>query len=387
MRLIYLIFLVSTSLMALQEGVVLYDRPGFKGDAEVFFHSDPDLSDNLVGNDQAASIIVPEGMTIILYEHKNFKGQSVTLNRNHRNLSELGLAGKLSSIWIVAGSEAHQNRGVLLFSETDFHGSAERLTADDPDLRDNSTGNDRLRSLKIPPGWTVTLYEKSNFKGRSETLRQDDPDLSNNNLGLDRVSSLRISIGQGGQEAGVTLYSNSLFKGKSETLTGDDPDLSDNRIGNDSLSSIEIPPGYEVTLFEHRNYSGRSVILDQSVQNLDGLSPGNDKVSSIRVRRQEPENRQVLLFSGPDFSGHPVAITGDCASLSQSEIGNDNLCSIKIPRGFRVILFEHSGFKGRSEVLYANDDDLSNNHIGLRTSSIRLETISRRNQAPKIPEP
>ncbi len=290
MRYLYLsLSLIFAMSLAASEGVVLYEKHGYLGKSEVFYESDPDLRDNLIGNDRAGAIRIPQGCTVILYEHKNYKGRHFQLTRDMARLNRLGMGDRVSSIWIEWEEVRPGADGcVTLFSEKNYRGREEALTGDDPDLRNNRVRNDRISSILIPHGWTVILFEHKNYGGRSEILRGDDPDLSNNPIGLGRASSIQIKRSRGShvqRSQPVTLYQHSNFRGRQEFLFEDDPDLGDNRIGNDSLSSIQIPHGVVVTLYEHVNFRGRSVELTDSVKDLKGFGVGNDAASSIRITR------------------------------------------------------------------------------------------------------
>lgn len=55
-------------------------------------------------------------------------------------------------------------------------------------------GNDRLSSIRIPDGFTVTLYEHGNFKGRTVTCTEDVPFLKNSPYKFnDITSSIKIT--------------------------------------------------------------------------------------------------------------------------------------------------------------------------------------------------
>ena len=39
--------------------------------------------------------------------------------------------------------------------------------------RDIKIGNDRISSIRVPNGWSVTVYKSNNFEGSSETYTRD----------------------------------------------------------------------------------------------------------------------------------------------------------------------------------------------------------------------
>jgi len=52
---------------------------------------------------------------------------------------------------------------------------------------------------------------------------------------------------------------------------------------NDRCSGVYVPAGYKVTLYEHTNYSGKSITLECGYHNIHTLDGWNDVVSSLRV--------------------------------------------------------------------------------------------------------
>ncbi len=55
-------------------------------------------------------------------------------------------------------------------------------------------------------------------------------------------------------------------------------------IQNDQLSSIRIPTGFRVTLYEHGNFSGNSVVLTETTIDLSKYN-FNDKTSSLKIEK------------------------------------------------------------------------------------------------------
>lgn len=54
---------------------------------------------------------------------------------------------------------------------------------------------------------------------------------------------------------------------------------------NDGASSVKIPAGWQVIMYEHNNFSGRSWTLTADNSWLGGLSPSaNDKMSSVKIQ-------------------------------------------------------------------------------------------------------
>lgn len=88
----------------------------------------------------------------------------------------------------------------------------------------------------------------------------------------------------------VTLFEHINYEGASVVLSADTPDL---RVKgaqwNDQASSVRVPAGATVTLYEHINYTGRSVVLTSDTPDLR-VHPGpgadgtwNDAASSLKI--------------------------------------------------------------------------------------------------------
>ena len=82
--------------------VRFFDRSSGKGKSFVAVHSMPKLASRW--NDNIRSVWVGEGITLIIYEHANYKGESVELNGSGNgtlfNLSDFGFDNAMSSFEI-----------------------------------------------------------------------------------------------------------------------------------------------------------------------------------------------------------------------------------------------------------------------------------------------
>ncbi|MDD4700926.1 MAG: beta/gamma crystallin-related protein [Desulfovibrio sp.] len=77
------------------------------------------------------------------------------------------------------------------------------------------------------------------------------------------------------------IYEHSNYGGASQCLQEGSYNLNELRIGNDKLSSIKVRKGNRVFLFEHKNFSGRKCLVDKSYTYIGGK--WNDITSSIIV--------------------------------------------------------------------------------------------------------
>jgi hypothetical protein len=96
----------------------------------------------------------------------------------------------------------------------------------------------------------------------------------------------------------VVIYQNTNFRGDSRVLVGNAADLDDfpgcggaGADWDDCISSIHIPSGFEITVFEHDEYSGESTVFSADVPDLHQVrgpcgGEWDDCISSIQVRQR-----------------------------------------------------------------------------------------------------
>lgn len=83
------------------------------------------------------------------------------------------------------------------------------------------------------------------------------------------------------------------------------------------------PPRYSITLYEHKNFEGRSLTYSEAVANLrpTGL---NDRISSIRIVL----GQKWLLCKNKKFNGGCIVVDRDVPDLAAFGY-NDKISSLK----------------------------------------------------------
>ncbi|MGL5266771.1 MAG: beta/gamma crystallin-related protein, partial [Plesiomonas shigelloides] len=187
---------------------------------------------------------------------KNYVGLNFKLN---------GLIQDLTQEVAPGGSSKD---GVKLFEHGDYQG---RSITIDESVSDLSllNFNDVMSSFDLPDGWEVVFYQHGNFTGKKYT-RQGRGHAPIN----DQISSVKITKKP---STGVKLFEHGDFKGRSITLNESTPDLSTLSF-NDIASSFEIPDGWEAVFYEHGNFSGKKYTRQGK-----GYTPINDQVSSVQI--------------------------------------------------------------------------------------------------------
>jgi putative hemolysin len=176
--------------------------------------------------------------------------------------------------------------------------------------------------------------------------------------------------------ANVTVYKHCDFGGFRATLpvgSYDLKDLEDRGILNDDISALKVADGYEVIVYEHHHFSGRSLNFKGNDSCLVD-NDFNDRISSIKVRKVSNANA-ASVYQHCDYRGYRIQLAEGSYNLNQLErmgIKNDDLSSLKVANGYEMIAYEHHNFSGRSVNFKGNDSCLVDNDFNDRISSIKV---------------
>lgn len=307
---------------------------------------------------------------------------------------------------------------VILYTD-DFAGSSYEVG---PGSYDYMTllraGITMVRSVRVQKGMQVTLYENDQYTGRSLVITEDAPMkyLLAKGYGqvAQNVSLVVAPYTPASAGPGVAIYKDN-FSGASKKLTEGFYDFTDlGAVDNDQLSSVKIPKGWSVTLYEHKESKGRSLVLTADANAaLLIKNKFNDVTSSILVEKlpppevpapiktppvvpetktpedpilpqqpaspdDDPANPMVTIYQG-DRSGESKRLAPGIYDTDQLEIGDNELSSIHIPAGVSVVLYDQPKFKGKSLRL---DEDASTAFLDAQgfnntTSSLWVELTPR----------
>lgn len=117
-----------------------------------------------VGNDAVSSVQVSPGWRVALYEHSALGGRTQLLTAGTPFLTSFN---DLTSSILIEPVDA---AAVVVYSDANRAGVAQKLTTGRYDLPDLSVGNDAISSIDVPVGWRVTLYGDQNFSGEQHVL-------------------------------------------------------------------------------------------------------------------------------------------------------------------------------------------------------------------------
>ena len=339
-------------------------------------------------NDQVSSLVIPSGYAVTLYEERNQAGRAVDLGAGRHNIS--GFNDVVSSLVIkrVSGDPVNSGRpGVEFFQDYDFGG--QRLKVDNLGYYPMpSYFNDRVSSLIVPEGYEVTLYEDYNQAGRSIKLGAGRHNITRFKDTVSSVVFARVGEITPGQKE-VQLYDDLNYRGDriivDKTGYYAFPRYFDNR-----LSSIVVPKGLEVTLFEHYERGGRSIVLRAGRHNLGDF---NDIVSSMVVRNADevnnpdnepiPGRREVQFYDDMSFRGDRIVVD-KTGYFAFPRYFDNRLSSVIVPKGYEITLFEHYNQRGNSLVLRPGRHNLSN--FNDMASSVVVRRIGEDSSNPSNPQ-
>ena len=131
------------------------------------------------------------------------------------------------------------------------------------------------------------------------------------------------------------------------------------------------------------------IVKDKALNQASGL-PGLTHFTKnvdcpAPVSACSPSASQVALFAGVDYEGQCVVLdVGSYATPAQlGKVGDDNATSIQVGSNVVATLFSKSSLQGRGEAIFANDSNLTDNHVGTDAASSVL--VQLRTNKPGVP--
>ncbi|MCG7407129.1 hypothetical protein MH117_06845 [Paenibacillus sp. ACRRX] len=196
----------------------------------------------------------------------------------------------LGSIPVSAGIFDPPPRPVAyLCTDADYQGHCIGLVPGLIYRLDERGFNDMASSIRFESDRAqVTVFEHLAYLGRSTTYNFSDRDLSDEYIGNDTVSSVWVSAYDSNADLfGVYLYDHAGMSGDWIRLLS-----SANTIQlNDKVSSIRIVGAYDITIYEHADFTGRSLSF-RGTANYPGVEISdlvpygfNDITSSIIITK------------------------------------------------------------------------------------------------------
>lgn len=149
----------------------------------------------------------------------------------------------------------------------------------------------------------------------------------------------------------VTIYPHSDFQGTPQALPKGryNDALGQLSIGNNTLSSLKVPQGLVARLYEHSHFQGHFIDIAKDTPAINLF--WNDRISSIIVysaNEQPPAIAEVIIFEHSDYNGKAQILKPGKYNLPLIELGDNAVSSVQVPYGMLLTLYEHPNFQGPS---------------------------------------
>jgi hypothetical protein len=148
--------------------VVVYRDCYFKSVSKAFGEGNFRHDELGVGNDKMSSLKIPRGWLVTVYENDNFDGASRVFTHDVDCVPQ-DWNDRISSMRISRLVNYYSNNPVVVYRDCNYRSESQSFTEGWYRDYQLGVGNDKISSLKIPWGWTVTVYQDDNYKGASIT--------------------------------------------------------------------------------------------------------------------------------------------------------------------------------------------------------------------------
>jgi len=179
----------------------------------------------------------------------------------------------LNSTNIYAQSEVGASKSstpyITVYKDEGFHGESEKfLIGEYPQMEKG--WKDEIKSISITGPVRVTLFDKEQFGGSKQVIEHSIAKLDNEMRG--EAASMIVEEFKCSYATG---YKKTMFEGESrEFRVGDYPE------GWDDMQSLFLCGGIEVTVFDKKNYEGKSTTFRAGRIDLGAF---RKKVKSLKV--------------------------------------------------------------------------------------------------------
>jgi len=370
----------SSLIVGFADDVKIFNQANYLGDSQTLAPGRYNIQALKIDNNSLSSIQIPKGLKVTLFTDADFQGSSISYCRNTPYLGDF-FNNRTSSLLVEYARTLAQNTTsvtdeigrVTLYEGMNYTGQSHQLTLGQHNTRDLGIANNSLSSLRIPTGLKATIFEYPSFAGAKTSYTRNIPyigDFFNN-----KTSSIIISKDDGKpaqapakpqDKIPAFIYSEANYRGKKQVLFPGRYNTADLEIGDDSLSAIRIPAGLKITIFEDHNFKGASMTYHRNTPYIGDFF--NNKTSSLIVAYEQ----EVKIYTQANYQGKQQSLDigrYDCAELS---IGEDSLSALQVPKGLKVTLYEHTGFKGAS-MSYNRSTPYVGDYFNNKTSSLIID--------------
>ncbi|MBK8951879.1 MAG: hypothetical protein IPM85_05775 [Chitinophagaceae bacterium] len=345
-----------------------------------------------IGNDKLSCIQIPHGFKVTIYEDDEFRGRSKTFTSNVACLDSVW--NDMASSIVVENSNYQQGNPsdyVVFYNDCYTKGFYRSLRpgtykGDElGELKNNISsfyifGNLRVRVF-------VNNETASGYYNTFETTQSCLGSMYN-----DKISSLVIEYkpyNSGGNTGGgmnnngnfATFYADCNYGGNAIRLQPGYYPGEKLGIMKYAIASIQIPSNFQIKAFINNDnlYGGSKLIntksscLDYSIKNKIGSLVVEER-SGYGGNNNLPTTDAVVIYTDANYKGQSsYLLPGSFSKMTQADgFPAKALSSLHVPPGFRVVLYEHENFGGKSITITESRSGFSYSSWNDRASSIKV---------------
>ena len=330
--------------------VRFYEHTEFKGNFKEVCEDTANIGS--ASNDTFSSVRVGGLGHATIFEHLNYEGKSLFIDRHIPDLGHFEWNNIISSVLIV------DKRCIALYEHCNFQGRKLTFCNNDPSI---AQLNNHISAYHAG-SFEWSLFADAHYQGNSiEVSRQTfDKCLVNNNFN-DVVSS--VKKGWNSLASGcVRFYEHINFKGRVQLVCNDAPYIGSDF--NDSFKSVRLGGSTSVLLFEHNNFSGQNVLVDKTTSDIASLNWSGIVNSVITI-----DTRCISMYEHCNFGGQKVLF---CKNTTSFTLLN-NQFSAFVSGSRKWTLYADPNFQGASLIADKQSFDpcFIDDHFNDITSSIK----------------
>ncbi|WP_437852383.1 trypsin-like serine protease [Sorangium sp. So ce363] len=221
-------------------------------------------------------------------------------------------------------------------------------------------------------GRQVAVFSGVNGQdGTNLHARQLGVDVARHRAWIDATIAGGPTVHPSGQ---VVLHDLSNFSGISQGFGIGRHDLPNTTIiGDNRASAIRVPAGLRVTAFMHGSFGGEARVF---TSDTDLVAAGfSDTISSIVVSNaSDPQLDVVTLYEHANFSGGSV-VYGIGSSLFYSTPWDQRVSSVRVPPGFKLTLYNGLWRYSAESRVFTTDANLAPHNFDDKTRSFLIERL------------
>lgn len=377
-----------------QNYVTLHDQCNYSGRQYTLEAGSYRYYQMKIDNDKLASIQIPAGMKVTIYEHDKFEGRSNTytssitcLDASWKNVASSIIVENTNNSQPVYG----QNDYITFYNDCYTKGYSQSLRPGTYSGSQLGSSKFNISAFTIYGNLRVRVYLNSeNMTGASATFEDNQTCLSSGYN--DKIGSLIIeykpaspsnpSYPSGGGATGsasyATLYTDCNFSGNAlrlmpGTYQGDKLGLL-----KYNASSIQLSSNLRARVYiDNESLSGSSYLIESDNSCMN--SNLRNRIGSLIVEEQygsnnppsQPSNATVIIYADGNYKGQAATLLpGTYNTMADAGFPDDALSSLIVPAGYRVVLYEYANFKGKSYTITESKTGFTFSGWNDRTSSI-----------------